>query len=264
MTRNPRDADGPDKAAKFARVTRRGATAEAVAGIQDLIRGGKLKAGERLPTERELAEALGLSRPTVREAIQALAAMNILDVRHGSGIFVASLDLSTLLAPLWFALELTEPAFDQLYEVRIVLEPYAAQLAAARATPGDLAAIQDAFKPISDVGLDRDTRLAADVILHRSIIEASHNDLLVGVVASLGVLARKSRELTVELPDREAQAVEEHRALVDAILRRDPEAARHAMHRHLSNVYLDAQQHRTEMFGSGEVLGTSLPPRHAT
>ncbi|WP_328912294.1 MULTISPECIES: FadR/GntR family transcriptional regulator [unclassified Streptomyces] len=250
-TRSHDDAKD-NNAAKFARVTRRGASAEAVAGIQDLIRNGQLKAGERLPTERELAEALGLSRPTVREAVQALAAMNILDVRHGTGIFVASLDLATLLAPLWFALELTEPAFDQLYEVRIMLEPYAAQLAAARATDEDLARIQEALQPLCETGLDRESRLSADVTLHRSIIEASHNDLLIGVIASLTVLARKSRELTVELPGREARAVDEHRALVDAIVRKDPEAARQAMQHHLGDVYRGSQEHRDELFSSGD------------
>jgi GntR family transcriptional repressor for pyruvate dehydrogenase complex len=233
---------------KFGRVARRGASAEAVAAIQEMIRSGQLKAGEKLPTERELAEALGLSRPTVREAVQSLAAMNILDVRHGTGIFVSSLDLSALLAPLWFALELTEPAFDQLFEIRLMLEPFAAQLAAARASDDDLKAIQAAMEPLSEVGLDLEFRVVADIELHRRIIEASHNEILIGVVSSLGVLARKSRELTVELPDREQHAVDEHKALVAAIVRRDPEGARQAMHRHLSNVHVVAEEHRGELF----------------
>lgn len=233
---------------KFERVFRKGATAEAVAEIQDMIRNRSLKAGDRLPTERELAEALGLSRPTVREAVQALAAMNILDVRHGTGIFVGSLDLTTLLAPLWFALELTEPAFEQLFEIRVALEPLAAGLATERATDEEVAQIQEAMASMNEVGLAREYRVIADIELHKRIVEASHNDLLIGVIASLTVLAKKSRELTVELPNRESNAVSEHLAIVDAIVRRDPEAAMRGMQVHLSNAHAMPPTYRERLF----------------
>lgn len=235
-------------APKFERVLRKGATAEAVAEIQNMIRNHSLNAGDRLPTERELAEALGLSRPTVREAVQALAAMNILDVRHGTGIFVGSLDLTTLLAPLWFALELTEPAFEQLFEIRVALEPLAAGLAAERATDHDVVQIQEAMAAMKELGLAREFRLIADIELHKSIVEASHNELLIGVIASLTVLARKSRELTVELPNRERNALQEHLAVVDAIVRRDPEASMTAMRTHLSNAHAMPSTYRERLF----------------
>jgi GntR family transcriptional regulator, transcriptional repressor for pyruvate dehydrogenase complex len=118
----------------LAPLPRRRATTGAIAAIQEQIRSGRLAAGERLPSEPALSEALGVSRPTVREAVQSLAAMNFLDVRHGAGIFVSSLGINELSSPMRFALELGGPTVAHLFEVRLTLEPRAAELAAERAS----------------------------------------------------------------------------------------------------------------------------------
>jgi GntR family transcriptional regulator, transcriptional repressor for pyruvate dehydrogenase complex len=138
----------------LAPLPRRRATAGAIAAIQEQIRSGRLAAGERLPSERALSEALGVSRPTVREAVQSLAAMNILDVRHGAGIFVSSLGIHELLSPLRFALELGGPTVAQLFEVRLTLEPRAAELAAERASDEQVTAIEDLRAPPRQAWLD--------------------------------------------------------------------------------------------------------------
>jgi DNA-binding FadR family transcriptional regulator len=220
----------------FAPVPRRRATTDAIAAIQDQIRSGQLAPGERLPSERALSEALGVSRPTVREAVQSLAAMNILDVRHGAGIFVSSLGMDELLSPMRFALELSGPTVTHLFEVRLALEPRAAELAAERATDEQVAAIQECVSRHSRRGLPRDELLALDTELHRLIVEASGNELLVNLNASLAALSQRSRELTSKVPGVSKRTRDDHLAIVEAIAARKPKQARDAMARHLTNV----------------------------
>jgi DNA-binding FadR family transcriptional regulator len=215
---------------------KRRATADTIAAIQEQIRNGQLTPGQRLPSERALGEAFGVSRPTVREAVQSLAAMNILDVRHGAGIFVSSLDLDELLSPMRFALELSEPTVDNLFEVRIALEPRAAELAAERATDDQVAGIEACAAGLGRRGLTRSELVELDVALHRRIVEASGNELLINLIASLNVLARRSRELTVGLPGVTRRTREDHRRIVEAIAARDPARAREAMAAHLANI----------------------------
>jgi GntR family transcriptional repressor for pyruvate dehydrogenase complex len=215
---------------------KRRATADAITAIQAQIRSGKLRPGERLPSERALSEALGVSRPTVREAVQSLAAMNILHVRHGAGIFVASLDLDELLTPMRFALELNEPTVDNLFEVRIALEPRAAELAARRATDEQVAGIVECAAALGRRGVTQAELLELDVELHRRIVEASANELLINLIASLNVLSRHSRELTIRIPGVTRRTREDHRRIVEAIAARKPKQARGAMASHLENV----------------------------
>ena len=220
----------------FAPLPRRRATTDAIAAIQEQIRSGRLAPGERLPSERALSEALGVSRPTVREAVQSLAAMNILDVRHGAGIFVSSLGMDELLSPMRFALELNEPTVSQLFEVRLALEPRAAELAAERATDEQLAGIEDCVARHARRGLSREELLELDTELHRRIVEAAGNDLLANLIASLAALSRRSRELTVKVPGVSKRTRDDHRAIVAAISARKPKQARDAMAQHLTNV----------------------------
>jgi GntR family transcriptional regulator, transcriptional repressor for pyruvate dehydrogenase complex len=223
---------------------RRRATFDAIEAIQDQIRRGNLRPGQCLPSERELSEALGVSRPTVREAVQALAAMKILDVRHGAGTFVASLNIGEVLTPLRFALELTTPAFDHLFEVRVQLEPLAAELAAKRATKEQVKAIQEALNCLNKRGHTTEERVEFDIELHSAIVAASQNELLITLIKSLEVLARRSRQLTILVPGVAARRRKEHDEIVDAIVARKPAAAREAMAAHLTAVHQLAEKHR--------------------
>jgi GntR family transcriptional regulator, transcriptional repressor for pyruvate dehydrogenase complex len=231
---------------------RRRATFDAIEAIQDQIRRGNLRPGQCLPSERELSEALGVSRPTVREAVQALAAMNILDVRHGSGTFVASLNIGEVLMPLRFALELTTPAFDHLFEVRVQLEPLAAELAAKRATKEQLKAIQASLTRLNKRGHTTEERVELDIELHSLIVAASQNELLITLIKSLEVLARRSRQLTIAVPGVAARARKEHGEIVDAIVARKPAAAREAMAAHLTAVHQLAEEHRAHAASKAE------------
>ena len=220
----------------FEPLARRTYVADVIRTIKDMILDGRLAPGQRLPPERALSEALGVSRPTVREAIGSLQAMNILESRHGAGTFVASLSVEELLRPLQFALSLADGGLEHLFEVRLLLEPGAAALAAVRASEDDIAAIRDcAERAEAEIGKP-ELMPALDTELHERIVEASANPLLQHLWAATSALGAESRSYTVRLPGVRPRTITEHRAIVDAIAAGDPGRAQAAMTEHISRI----------------------------
>jgi DNA-binding FadR family transcriptional regulator len=221
----------------FQPLARRTYVAEAIRTIKDMILDGRLAPGQQLPPERSLSEALGVSRPTVREAIRSLQAMNILESRHGAGTFVASLSVDELLRPLQFVLSLAEGGLDHLFEVRLLLEPGAAALAAERATAEQIEAIRDcAARAEADAVDDADAMLRLDTELHERIVEASGNPLLQHLWAATSALGAESRAYTVRLPGVRPRTITEHHAVIDAIAAGDGPAAAAAMTAHITRI----------------------------
>jgi len=222
---------------EFQPLARRTYVAEAIRTIKDMILDGRLAPGQRLPPERSLSEALGVSRPTVREAIRSLQAMNILESRHGAGTFVASLSVDELLRPLQFVLSLATGGLDHLFEVRMLLEPGAAALAAVRASEEQVAGLRDcAARAEAEAVADAEAMLRLDTELHERIVDASANPLLQHLWAATSALGAESRSYTVRLPGVRPQTITEHRAIVDAIAARDAVAAEAAMAAHISRI----------------------------
>jgi GntR family transcriptional repressor for pyruvate dehydrogenase complex len=227
----------PDAAAAgFRPLARTGFTADAIRTIKDMILDGRLQPGDRLPSERALSEALGVSRPTVREAIRSLQAMNIVESRHGSGTFVSSLSVRELLRPLQFALALSDFALEHLFDVRLMLEPGAAAEAAERADGEQLERLRDCERRGRAPALTADELVRLDVELHECIARAAHNPLLERLLASIGALAEESRGYTVRLPGVAERTTADHEDIVDAICARDPERARTAMTIHIGRI----------------------------
>ena len=222
---------------EFQPLARRTYVAEAIRTIKDMILDGRLAPGQRLPPERSLSEALGVSRPTVREAIRSLQAMNILESRHGAGTFVASLSVEELLRPLQFVLSLAEGGLDHLDEVRLLLEPGAAALPAERATPDQVAGMRAcAGRADAEAVEDADAMLRLDTELHERIVEASGNPLLQHLWAATSALGAESRSYTVRLPGVRPRTITEHRAIVEAIADGDGPAAEAAMAAHITRI----------------------------
>jgi GntR family transcriptional regulator, transcriptional repressor for pyruvate dehydrogenase complex len=221
----------------FGRVKRSSASADASRLIKDVVLTGRLQPGDRLPPERELAEMLGVSRPTVRESIRALVAMNILESRHGAGTFVASLETGQLLEPLQFVLARAERVLGDLFETRLVIEPPIAALAAARASQKEAAAILACAREAKQVAdPPAQVLLELDVRLHTLIAAASHNQLLARLHDSISALGVESRSLTVGLPGVAARTVGDHEAIAEAIAEHDAERAGAAMRHHLQSL----------------------------
>lgn len=209
--------------------------ADAVDQIKQMILDGRLTPGQRLPSERVLSEALGLSRPTVREAIGAMVALNILESRQGSGTYVASLEIRDLLEPLRFALALSPSGLQQLFEVRAMLEPKAAGLAARNASAEQIGALTACVRASSPHrSFDRFVEL--DVELHTLVAVASGNEILIHVLASLSELGVESRRKTVRKPGVVKQSTADHERIAAAISDRDAAKAELAMLEHLHNV----------------------------
>jgi DNA-binding FadR family transcriptional regulator len=220
--------------AEFTPLDRSSAAAQAMRQIQEMIVDGRLAAGQRLPAERELSEMLQISRPTLRETIRSLVSLNILESRHGSGTYVAALDTKTLLEPLQFVMSLSVRTVDELFEARLLIEPALAALAAARADAAQVAVMRAV--------LDNPDRVATDVALHRLVADAAGNAVLAALLQTLSTLGQASRALTATRPGMLRRTAAEHRAIVDAIDRRDPDAARAAMTEHLERVAAEARR----------------------
>jgi DNA-binding FadR family transcriptional regulator len=203
--------------------------------ISVLISEGEYAPGDRLPAERDLARQLGVSRPSVREALIALEVEGLLDVRVGSGIYVSQPG-NRRRNPL-----LGDSGPFEVIGARRLIESDCAALAAKNASPAQLRAIREAHAGMVKESKRHHNPLDADRLFHVRIAEASGNSALVLVVQTLwdqrmGPLYR-GLERKLEYPKMAAETVREHAAIVAAILRRDARAARSAMRRHMDQTH---------------------------
>lgn len=209
-----------------------------------LIEDGDLRPGDQLPSERELSEELQVSRGTVREAVQFLQAVGLVEIRHGSGTFVRLAAEPGKLRGEWreWTIRHSDRIRD-LLEIRRGLEPFAAELAAGRVRPDDLAAMEDALGQMEPV-VNRPNVTAlvqADAAFHHALCAASGNPALTEFADALGEQLMRERGATWDLPDRPQRSLAEHRAIYEAIRDRDPERARESVLQHLTSVERDLE-----------------------
>jgi DNA-binding FadR family transcriptional regulator len=200
--------------------------------IRTLIGSGEVAPGARLPAERDLARQLGVSRPSLREALIALEVEGLLDVRVGSGIYVSQLNGRARGAVLADA----SGPFEVI-RARWLIEGECAALAAKRGSTAQLSAIRKAHTDLRQEAKRYHNPLDADRMFHVRIAQATGNSALELVVQTLwdqrvGPLYR-ALESKLEYPAMAAETIGEHQAVLDAILERDPAAARAAMRRHM-------------------------------
>ncbi|MHA6623852.1 FadR/GntR family transcriptional regulator [Pseudonocardia sichuanensis] len=205
-------------------------TDEAILKIKAMIRSGELRPGDRLPPEKELSEALGLSRSSLREAVKALEVIRVLDVRRGDGTYVTSLTPDLLLDAMSFVVDIHQDASVlELFEVRRILEPAATGLAAARASAGDVEHLQGLLSQVHAT-TSVDDLVAHDGVFHRYITDLAGNAYLTSLLETLSsstLRARIWRGLSEE--GAVTRTLTEHRAIVDALARGDATlAAAHA------------------------------------
>jgi DNA-binding FadR family transcriptional regulator len=205
--------------------------------IRTLIRSREFPAGTRLPPERDLARQLGVSRPSVREALIALEVEGLVDVRIGSGIYVLGTGNEDNGATVQAAMGPFE-----LLRARWVIESECAALAARHVRRAQVDAIREALQQMeSTANGEHRQPLAGDRLFHLRIAEATGNGALVAVVKMLwdermGPLFARL-EHHYDSPDQWSRAIAEHRLVLEAIAERDPDAARAMMQRHLDRAY---------------------------
>lgn len=224
---------------------------EAARAIKNAIVAGRLRPGERLPPERELARSLGISRTSLRDALKVLSGMGLVHVRRSRGVFVAPAERPEVTSRrLVGSLVLRGDVIDDLFEIRLVLETRAAAWAAMRATDarlGVLVARYDELRGRAEqemLTVEEANRLDSE--LHRLIAEATGNGVLVRIMEHLRGLLDESRDRTAMVPGRIARSVEEMGRIVEAVRCRDPQEAELEMYAHLK---------RGEMASSGSLAG---------
>lgn len=217
--------------------------------LEQLIVDGSLGPGQPLPSERELAKRLGVSRPSLREALLKMEVRGLLQVRRGGGFAVTDVTAQTMTDPLVHLLNAYPKASDDVIELRQGLETLSAYYAALRATPADRARLEKVFRQMERTRGQRISHqeAARDAEFHLAIAEASHNVALVHVMRGVFNLMRKTvqraREVVFEEQGSLALIDRQHRALFDAIMAGDAGAARDAAQVHLHFVQTNVREY---------------------
>jgi GntR family transcriptional regulator, transcriptional repressor for pyruvate dehydrogenase complex len=230
-----------------------GVTQDAIERIRERVASGEWGPGTRLPREADLAAELGLSRNSLREAVRALALARVLEVRQGDGTYVASLDPSELLEPTRFATRLLQGrTVLELFEVRRMLEPEAAALAAQRSDDALLAALRHELDRMVAAGDHAEELVDADAAFHDVIGRAPGNAVLRSLLQSLSTRTVRAR-LWHGIADRMALDVAraEHRRIYDAIVERDADLARAATLVHIASNEAWLREHLDELPADG-------------
>lgn len=210
--------------------------------IEQLILRGILRPGERLPSERDLSEKMGVSRPSLREAIADLENRGLLATRKGSGIYVADVLGSAFSAPLIQLFASHDEALFDYISFRRDLEGLAAERAARLASDTDLKVITSIFKKMETAHNKRNPaeESALDAEFHMAIIEASHNVFMLHMMRSMFEMLRAgvfyNRQVMFKVRTTREALLDQHRAIHDALLTRKPDAARKAVEDHLGYV----------------------------
>jgi GntR family transcriptional repressor for pyruvate dehydrogenase complex len=194
-------------------------TDDAVNKIRELIIAGELQPGDRLPQESALADQLGISRNSMREAVRILEQMRVLNVRHGSGTYVSSLEPSVLLEGISFAVEMMrDQTLREVIEVRQLLEPAATRLAVQRMTPDNLELIRAAFE-VHRAQTSIEDLVHFDLEFHSAIIRAANNSTLFSILDGLstktvrlriwgGIVSENAVNLTIDHHEQILKAIE--------------------------------------------------------
>lgn len=200
--------------------------------LRDMIALQRLEPGDRLPSERDLSDRLGVSRTSVRQALASLRSIGLVEVRQGDGAYLMR-PAEEVVAPLAIEVLHVEADHPMVWEAREAIEVHAARLAATRSTSADLAAMHRAIATMA-ASLDAgEEGTEGDAALHRAIVVAAHNPLLSQLFASLHEAVDRTSAASLSIPGRPPDSLRAHRAIVEAIGDRDPERAASEMTSHL-------------------------------
>jgi GntR family transcriptional repressor for pyruvate dehydrogenase complex len=206
--------------------------------LREQLLEGRIRNGDRLVPERELALQLGVSRPIVREALRALSMMGVVEIRDRVGTVVRQPDVSVLGDVFAFSLSQVPDAIDDVMQARIALECQAIRLACQRATTADVERIRSALDAIEETVDDVTDGGAADFAFHEAMVRASRSDTIVQLYAAMSTLLTRShrdrRQLVGQHHDESMKrtVVEDHRRLLAAVIAGDEDAADQALRRH--------------------------------
>lgn len=197
--------------------------------VREQLLSGALSTGDRLLPERELATRLGVSRPVIREVLRALAAIGVIEIRHGHGSVVRQPDFAELSELFSLMLAQNAEVVEDIMEARIAIERQAARLACQRATPADLDRLRRSLDEIAATIGDPHAGSEADFAFHSRLVEAAHSPTLSSLYAAIANLLKRShlarRERITDMTGMEQFLIDHHRKLLGAIVDRSADAA---------------------------------------
>lgn len=229
--------------------------------LQDLIASERLEPGDRLPSERELARQLGVSRTSVRQALASLRSLGLVDVRHGDGAYLMR-PAAEIVPTLTVEVLHVEADHPMVWEAREAIEVHAARLAATRRTTADLLGMRSAIDLMATAVTAGADGTEADAALHRTIVAAAHNPLLEQLFTSLSEAVDRTSAASLSMPGRPPASLRAHRAIVEAISDRDAERAASEMTSHIrgcARAFVSRRRHPSNP-ALGEGLDTSPGP----
>ena len=203
--------------------------------LEELILRRVLKPGQKLPSERDLADMFGVSRTVVREATHNLTAKGLLEIRSGKGAYVTGPSTASVVESLTLLLRSMEEGLpiEDLHDVRRILETAIAARAAERATDEDIACLENTQRGMEDEETDHDVAADLDVEFHRCLAVAAHNPLFVILLDSIGELLVAIRRVSFQEAETLDKARYHHRAILEAVKHKDASRAEQAMSAHL-------------------------------
>ncbi|GGD02017.1 FadR/GntR family transcriptional regulator [Pontibacillus salipaludis] len=213
---------------------------EVADSLIDMLRAGDLQPGDRLDSVESLAKSFQVGRSAIREALSALRAMGLLEMRQGEGTFVKQFDPSRFSVPVSVAFLMKQEDIKELLEVRKILEVGAVESAATHYTKEDIEAMQQALTAMEKAKGNGDLGEEADLEFHLAIAHATHNQMLINLMNSVSEIMmetmRETRRLWLHSEQKTTTLLEEHRTIMEAIQNRDPVRAKSLMFEHLTKV----------------------------
>lgn len=210
--------------------------------IEETILRGELKPGDQLPAEREMAQRFGVSRTAVREAVKVLREKGLVEALSGRGTFITDGTSQAIRQSLGLIMKIGQPdGSTHLAEVREILEPEIAALAATRIEEQHLATMREAFAVMDRSMNDPDAYIEADLDFHLSLAEAAANPLILSLLDSIVGLLREQRMRIFKVDGGPARGQFHHKRILEAIESRDPKKAHEVMRAHLRQVREDSQ-----------------------
>src|SRR5205807_8855960 len=205
--------------------------------IEESILKGDLKPGDQLPAERELAQRFGVSRTAVREAVKALREKGLVEAYSGRGTFITDGTSQAVRQSFDLMVKIGQPeGSTHLAEVRAILEPEIAGLAALRVQEADLAVLREAVAVMDRSHQDSDAYIEADLDFHLALAEAASNPLILSLIDSIVGLLREQRMRIFKVDGGPERGQFHHKRILEAIEQRNPEKAREAMRAHMQQV----------------------------
>jgi GntR family transcriptional repressor for pyruvate dehydrogenase complex len=204
--------------------------------IHALIREGRWAPGDQIPPERELAERFRVSRTSVREALRALEMQGLIESRQGGGTFVRSADTEALVPPLAAAILRGQREMTEVLEVRELIEPAVARLAALRATPEHVFELEQTLERQREAIAHDRPFVDEDTAFHYTLARAADNHILLRLHNVILDVLRESRQTYLHVPDRPQMSLRGHEAILDAVREHDGEGAHRASLAHITQV----------------------------